>query len=63
MKILMSAEHLARYKQIAMLLWKYGRSDLVHQMGIGDTIERDSSTKWGVSSTPRSTPGLRCAAT
>lgn len=29
-----SANHLRRYKAIAMLLWKYGRSDLVQQMGI-----------------------------
>ncbi|MGZ5088656.1 MAG: ABC1 kinase family protein [Usitatibacter sp.] len=28
-----SATHLTRYKQIAQLLWKYGRSDLVSQMG------------------------------
>ena len=27
-----SANHLKRYKQIASLLWKYGRSDLVKQM-------------------------------
>jgi predicted unusual protein kinase regulating ubiquinone biosynthesis (AarF/ABC1/UbiB family) len=27
-----SATHLKRYKQIASLLWKYGRSDLVRQM-------------------------------
>ena len=30
------ARHLQRYKQIARLLWKYGRSDLVKQMGIED---------------------------
>ncbi|HEX4780009.1 MAG TPA: AarF/UbiB family protein [Usitatibacter sp.] len=30
------ARHLQRYKQIARLLWKYGRSDLVTQMGIED---------------------------
>jgi len=39
MKISMSANHLKRYKQIAMLLWKYGRSDLVQQMGIDDSID------------------------
>jgi predicted unusual protein kinase regulating ubiquinone biosynthesis (AarF/ABC1/UbiB family) len=42
MKITMSAEHLARYKQIAMLFWKYGRSDLVRQMGIDDTLAGDA---------------------
>ena len=39
MKITMSASHLARYGQIAKLLWKYGRSDLVRQMGIDDAAE------------------------
>ena len=39
MKIMMSAEHLARYKQIAMLFWKYGRSDLVRQMGIDGAVD------------------------
>jgi ubiquinone biosynthesis protein len=32
----MSSNHLQRYKQIAQLLWKYGRSDLVSQMGSMD---------------------------
>jgi len=31
-----SANHLKRYKEIAQLLWKYGRSDLVQHMGIQD---------------------------
>jgi ubiquinone biosynthesis protein len=34
-----SANHLKRYKEIALLLWKYGRSDLVKQMGIDDAID------------------------
>jgi ubiquinone biosynthesis protein len=33
MKITPSAQHLKRYKEICILLWKYGRSDLVQQMG------------------------------
>ena len=33
-----SANHLTRYKEIALLLWKYGRSDLVQQMGIEEAI-------------------------
>ncbi len=37
--IKISANHLKRYQQIAQLLWKYGRSDLVKQMGIDDTGE------------------------
>jgi predicted unusual protein kinase regulating ubiquinone biosynthesis (AarF/ABC1/UbiB family) len=28
----LSASHFKRYRQIAALLWKYGRSDMVHQM-------------------------------
>jgi ubiquinone biosynthesis protein len=28
----LSATHIKRYRQIAALLWKYGRSDMVHQM-------------------------------
>src|SRR6185295_6754235 len=40
MKITMSADHLTRYRQIAALLWKYGRSDLVRQMGIDDSLDR-----------------------
>ena len=38
------AQHLQRYKQFARLLWKYGRSDLVTQMGIEDdgTVEPSS---------------------
>jgi ubiquinone biosynthesis protein len=39
MKIDMSANHLARYKQIAMLLWKYGRSDLVNSMRVDDWFD------------------------
>jgi ubiquinone biosynthesis protein len=34
-----STNHLKRYKEIALLLWKYGRSDLVKQMGIDDAVD------------------------
>jgi len=34
-----SANHLKRYKEIALLLWKYGRSDLVQQMGIDEVLD------------------------
>ena len=35
-----SASHLKRYKEIALLFWKYGRSDLVRQMDfLDDTFE------------------------
>ncbi len=34
-----SSTHLHRYQEIARLLWKYGRSDLVKQMGIDEGID------------------------
>jgi ubiquinone biosynthesis protein len=36
-----SANHLKRYKEIALLLWKYGRSDLVQQMGIEEAANSE----------------------
>jgi ubiquinone biosynthesis protein len=36
-----SPKHLKRYKDIALLLWKYGRSDLVQQMGIDEAMGQD----------------------
>src|SRR5438445_5223878 len=33
-----TSDNLQRYKQIARFLWKYGRSDLVQQLGIDDTL-------------------------
>jgi len=35
----LSATHLKHYKQIAALLWKYGRSDLVQQMAVDDGFD------------------------
>jgi ubiquinone biosynthesis protein len=35
----LSATHLNRYKQIALLLWKYGRSDIVKQMSQHDGFD------------------------
>jgi ubiquinone biosynthesis protein len=40
-----SANHLTRYKQIAQLLWKYGRSDLVSQMGTMDEALADEAKR------------------
>jgi predicted unusual protein kinase regulating ubiquinone biosynthesis (AarF/ABC1/UbiB family) len=34
-----SGNHLKRYKEIGLLLFKYGRSDLVHQMRIEDALD------------------------
>ena len=36
-------KHLKRYKDIVLLLWKYGRSDLVQQMGISDALSQDET--------------------
>lgn len=35
----LSPTHLKRYKEIAKIFWKYGRSDLVQQMGDQDEID------------------------
>lgn len=34
----LSTKHLKRYREIAALLWKYGRSDLVARMQVDDTL-------------------------
>jgi ubiquinone biosynthesis protein len=39
MKMALSANHLKRSREICVLLWKYGRSDLVQQMGTDDAID------------------------
>ena len=39
MAISLRPEHLKRYKDIALLLMKYGRADLVRSAGLDDTIE------------------------
>ncbi|HEX7557925.1 MAG TPA: hypothetical protein VF386_01945, partial [Usitatibacter sp.] len=41
----LTASHLGRYRQIAQLLWKYGRSDLVSQMGTLDESLADEAKK------------------
>src|SRR5215204_2509558 len=40
----LKTEHLKRYKDVAMLLAKYGRSDLVSQAGFAEGLELDEST-------------------
>ena len=35
------AEHLRRYKDIALLLFKYGRSDVVHHAGLSELLPQD----------------------
>ena len=39
-----SAIHLKRYREIASLLWKYGRSDLVERLRTGDGFEPPDAT-------------------
>ncbi|MCM3873892.1 MAG: AarF/UbiB family protein [Pyrinomonadaceae bacterium] len=41
--VLLRTKHLKRYKDVAMLLVKYGRSDLVKQAGLEDSIELDET--------------------
>ena len=41
----MKAEHLSRYRDIARLLIRYGRSDLVRQAGIEDVPEERDQAK------------------
>lgn len=40
----LSASHLKRYKEIAALFWKYGRSDLVQHMGMAEDFAVPDST-------------------
>src|SRR5438128_9152321 len=42
MGISLKPEHLKRYRDIAWLLAKYGRSDLVKQAGLEEAIEEDA---------------------
>ncbi len=41
----LSLNHLKRYKQIAFLLWKYGRSDLVKNMGLEEPYDAEEDLK------------------
>lgn len=34
----LSPAHLSRYKDIALLFWKYGRTDVVRHIGVGDDL-------------------------
>jgi ubiquinone biosynthesis protein len=50
--MMISAKHLPRYRQIARLLWKYGRSDLVNQMNVDDVFESSVPPASGKDVTP-----------
>ena len=41
----LSAHHLHHYKNIGTLLWKYGRSDLVAAIGLGQAVDLDALEK------------------
>ena len=41
--VLLKTEHLKRYKDVALLLMKYGRSDLVKQTGFAEGIDFDET--------------------
>ena len=45
MKLKFQTIHLKRYREIAALLWKYGRSDLVKQMGVDELFDAHQETK------------------
>lgn len=47
-----SANHLKRYKEIGLLLWKYGRSDLVQQMGIDEAVDPEEAKAVGARRAP-----------
>ena len=40
-----SAKHVSRYQQLVRLLWKYGRSDLVRQLGVDEAVVADQPEK------------------
>ncbi|HEU6448103.1 MAG TPA: AarF/UbiB family protein [Verrucomicrobiae bacterium] len=48
----LSANHLKRYKEIAFLLWKYGRSDLVRQLQLDETFDPSEFKSDGRGNTP-----------
>jgi ubiquinone biosynthesis protein len=41
----LSANHLKRYRQIAAILWKYGRSDMVRQMSVHEAFEPQATNE------------------
>lgn len=43
----MAAAHLKRYKEIALLLWRHGRSDLIQQMGIDEALDSQETAPAG----------------
>jgi predicted unusual protein kinase regulating ubiquinone biosynthesis (AarF/ABC1/UbiB family) len=52
MGISLKPQHLKRYKDIALLLWKYGRSDLVKNAGLDDVLREEGTSLAEVESPP-----------
>ena len=48
----LSLNHLKRYKQIASMLWKYGRSDLVQHMGMEEGYNAETEGQKSGDATP-----------
>jgi len=48
----LSATHLKRYREIASLLWKYGRSDLAENMGLDEADLKDAKPVSGGKASP-----------
>jgi ubiquinone biosynthesis protein len=48
----LSATHLKRYRQIAAILWKYGRSDVVQQMSAHAEFEPEATPPGGKAASP-----------
>ena len=59
MGLSLKAGHLKRYKDIALLLLKYGRSDLVKSAGLDDTLGEES---WAARVNSNGNPGVQLAA-
>jgi ubiquinone biosynthesis protein len=47
MSISLKLEHLARYKDVALLLFKYGRGDVVKSAGLDDLLPESRGTRQG----------------
>jgi predicted unusual protein kinase regulating ubiquinone biosynthesis (AarF/ABC1/UbiB family) len=52
-----SASHLKRYRQIVLLLWKYGRTDLARQMSAGEGFDAADDATAAAAEAPRSGAG------
>lgn len=56
----LSPGHLKRYKEIAKIFWKFGRSDLVKNMGGADGIDSEDLETEGEGKAPPRRAIVRC---